>query len=439
MIRLINWTQIIVNSPMTPAPFLPSPWARRFGFAGTTKGATVRRLVIMVGLLSVSCLLIGRFSTGQERKAAQAEHLPRYELKIDPKSLREIERQAYSDRTYAAKFIFEGTEYVVRVRARGAWARSWPKKALKIFFEDGREFQGQHCLNLNSGWRDAAFIREPLAYHIYAVCGVPAPRSRMVQLYVNEKFHGLYVEVEQPDKPLFKRHHMKGVALYKANSSQNLSDERDLRSDKSFAANYEKETRKAEGNRDLQLFCRDLAKAANVLEFFTNRVDVEEYINYLAASVLVQNWDGLNKNHFLAYDERGTKKWIVVPWDLDRTFGDHWHGGFNRADVPLLLGVRSSPGPTGWNRMADRFFADTTLRQRFLDRLEELLEREFTREKLFPILDQFEAQLTEDAARDRKRWPGPAENIHDGISEVKSFIESRRKFIQREIAKLRRE
>lgn len=367
------------------------------------------------------------------------EALPRYDLKIAANDLRALERGEDSDQTHPATFSADRKEYAVKVRLRGAWARSWPKKALKIFFEKGKEFQGNHCLNLNSAWRDPAFIREPFAYHIFAACGVPSPRARMVLLQVNGEFHGVYVEVEQPDKPFLKRNNLKGGSIYKANSQSNRADERDLGSEQSYPEHYEKETRKSEGHRDLQIFCHDLARATNVLEFFTNRVEVEKYINYLAACVLVQQWDGLNKNHFLVHDDRGSGKWLVVPWDLDRTLGDHWRGGFNVAEVPLLLGMRTLPSSTGWNRMEDRFLSDATLRKRFLNRLDELLQKEFTPEKLFPVLDRWEAQLGQDAARDRQRWPGVSNDLHHGIAEVKSFIEHRRTFLQREIAKLRHE
>ena len=355
---------------------------------------------------------------------------------IAPGDLRDLERNPYSNETRPATFTAGGSEHSVKVRHRGAWARSWSKKPIKIFFEDGKEFDGNRCLNLNPAWRDAAFVREPLAYHLYAACGVPASRTRMVELHVNGQFHGLYVEVEQPEKPMLKRHGLRGVVLYKANSHENHADERDLGRLESYPAHYEKETRKTESHADLHAFCRDLARTGNTREFFTNRVDLEKYINYLAATVLVQNWDCLSKNHFLAYDQRGSGKWIVVPWDLDRTFGDHWRGGFDRADVPLFLGVRSLPGPTGWNRMADRFFSDATLRTQFVNRLEELLRDEFTPQKLFPILDQYEMQLASAASRDRKRWGG-ADNLHEGIAEVKAFIQHRRGFLVREIAKLR--
>jgi len=101
----------------------------------------------------------------------------------------------------------------------------------------------------------------------------------------------------------------------------------------------------------------------------------------------VQNWDCYDKNHFVIFDRRGSKKWFSLPWDLDRTFGDHWRESFDSADLPILLGTRQRPRSASWNRLQDRFFSEPALRARFLDRLAELLEKEFTTDKLFPILE----------------------------------------------------
>jgi spore coat protein H len=112
--------------------------------------------------------------------------LPVYELKMKPKDLASLERMSFGRETLPATFLAGGVVYTnVKVRFRGDWARTWPKKPLKIFFDHGQPFEGQRCLNLNSGWRDPAFVREPLAYHVYAACGVPSPRSRMVRLDLN--------------------------------------------------------------------------------------------------------------------------------------------------------------------------------------------------------------------------------------------------------------
>src|SRR4051812_23405203 len=260
---------------------------------------------------------------------AQVPKLPVYELSIKPRDLANLERTADSNQTYPGTFTANGETYQVKVRYRGQWARSWPKRPLKIFFEHESPFEGQHCVNLNSCWRDPAFIREHLAYHTYEACGVPSPKSRMVRLNLNGKFRGLYVEVEQPEKTFLRRLNLKGAAVIKAISQSNQADERDLRTLPAYGRHYERETHKEGGLGDLQSFCQELARATNTLEFFNRRVDVDKYVNYLAATALVQHWDCFNKNHFLILDRRGSQKWFVVPWDLDRTFGDHWHGGFD--------------------------------------------------------------------------------------------------------------
>src|SRR5260221_8634583 len=143
--------------------------------------------------------------------------------------LAQLEQTAYSNDTHPATFISDGVTYEnVKVRFRGQWARTWPKKPLKIFFNHDKLFEGKRCLDLNSGWRDPAFIREPLAYHIYAACGVPAPKSRMARLLVNGQFRGLYVEAEQPDKAFLNRLDLKGASLVKAISCSNQADVSDL-------------------------------------------------------------------------------------------------------------------------------------------------------------------------------------------------------------------
>jgi spore coat protein CotH len=364
--------------------------------------------------------------------------LPVYELTMDSKSLRALERNPRSDETHPAVFRADGEIYTnVQVRYRGDWARTWPKKPLKIFFSRDQPFQGHHSLNLNSAWRDAAFVRETLAYHVYAACGVPASRSRMVSLRLNGQFHGLYVEVEQVDKTLLRRFNLKGASLFKTTSQDNQADERDLGSEAAFAGHYENETQGTNGLSELRRFCHELARATNTLEFFNRYIDLEKYINYLAANALVQNWDCFDKNHFVVYDRRGSQKWFSMPWDLDRTFGDHWNGGFDRADIPMFLGTHEFPRSASWNRIQDRFFREPTLRARFLNRLAELLETEFTPARLFPVLDRLESSLRAEAAQDRRRWPGPDEDLPTGISEVKSYIERRRTYLQRELTRQR--
>jgi hypothetical protein len=143
--------------------------------------------------------------------------LPIYELKIAQADLDSVNRAPGENTTYPASFVADGKTYErVKIRARGAWSRSWPKKSYKILFDPEQPFHGHHALNLNSGWHDPAFVREVVAYRVYEACGVPASHAQMVRLNVNGRFYGLYVEVEQPDKEFLTRHHLGGAELYKA-------------------------------------------------------------------------------------------------------------------------------------------------------------------------------------------------------------------------------
>jgi spore coat protein H len=393
--------------------------------------------LLLSGVFLLAALLSPAATTTAGSRLA-TNQLPTYNIIISREHWAALQRSVQSDERYPAKLAAGGKDYSVEIRYRGDWARTWPKKPLKIFFTNGQAFEGQRVLNFNPCWRDPAFVRELVAYRLYAAAGVSSPRARMARLQLNGQFHGLFVEVEQPDKPFLKRLNLKGSAIYKADSPSNTSDERDLGSERNFAIHYEKQSRKQEDYRDLQEFCRALATTTNVADFFHTQLELDEYISFLAVTAFVQNWDSFNKNHFLMRDTLGSKKWRVIPWDLDRTLGDHWSGGFDRATLPLALGVTEFPGPTGWNRLYQRFFHDTTLRNRLLDRLEALLRTEFTTEKLFPMIDQLESELSADVKLDRQRWPNRENgDLHDGLTELKRYIEKRRAFLRREITNWR--
>jgi hypothetical protein len=231
--------------------------------------------------------------TEQRGAGSQVQNLPHYELMIAAADLDALENNPGSNDTHPATFKAGGKVYNgVKVRVRGSWSRTWPKKSFKILFDHGAPFEGQRSINLNSGWRDPAFVREPLAYYVYEVCGVPAPRSRMVRVDVNGRFGGLYVEVEQPGKEFLSRVGLAGASVFKAGSRGRDADERDLGNEEAYRACYSKETQKTDSYTELQQFCHGLDTATDKLDFFTRHVDLDRYVNYLAATALIQSIDG---------------------------------------------------------------------------------------------------------------------------------------------------
>ncbi|HRI15682.1 MAG TPA: CotH kinase family protein [Verrucomicrobiota bacterium] len=353
-----------------------------------------------------------------------------------------LENDKFSNETIEAQMTWGTlTNLPVKVRNRGRWSRSWNKTPLKVFLPNN-PVENRECLNLNSTYRDPSWIRERLAYHVYSIAGVPASKTRFIELRLNSKFHGIYVEVEQVDSDFLKSRGFKGAEAYKANGGRHASDERRLKDEAAYRGEYEKQTKGKTNYTSLIDFCAALNAATDVDKFFQERVDLDRYISYLAATILTQNWDALNKNHVLVHDAANSGKWFVVPWDVDRTFGD-WPGAnsggsFNMYRLPVELGIQSSPGVTGWNRLQDRFWKSKPLRLRLARRLEELLATEFTLERLNPVIDAWAAEIKPGAVQDRTVWGSASElDLTEGIRELKAFIKKRREFVLAGLAQLK--
>ncbi len=355
--------------------------------------------------------------------------LPRYTLVIEPEDLQALDSNPYSNELRPATFVAKGDAHLdAGVRFRGAWGRGWPKKSWKVVLPKGVRSSGRRRFNLNSCYRDESFLREVLAYEVFGLCGAPTLEAKLVELDVNGVFWGLHVDLEQPRGAFLERAGVKeGSVLFKASSRALLADERAFSSAEELAQHYSIEQGKPDDFEALLRFTQACAQDSPG-QFFDRDVELDRYVNYACACVLTQNWDGFNKNHFLLWDKEGSNRWLVVPWDLDRTFGDHWSWAFDESAVTPFVGTEKYPGPTGWNRLLDRFFSDPILKKRFHDRLGVLLTEVFTEEKLTARIDELVQSAAREAELDRKRWGGTSP-WPDAVERVRSFVTQRRQFL----------
>ncbi len=372
------------------------------------------------------------------KKSPSTAALPVYQLWLDPQAWQTVQANAHSNEESPVLFIAENKAHRAKVRVRGAWARGWRKKSYKILFADDHEFHDQTRINLNSTWRDIAYIRESLAYAIYRSAGVPASQSQLVRLDVNGRFWGLYAEVEQPEKRFLSKRKLDGSAIYKANSHRNRSDERDLGSLSAFEQEYEKETEKDESYEDLAVFCRALDQSNDEEKFFAENVDLPVYYDYLCATAFIQHWDSYNKNHFFMKSAH-SNKWTAIPWDLDRTLGDHWHWHFDAYDISPLHGMRGRESSTGWNRLMDACFRTPKLRRAYLERLQSHLETTFQPIALQKKLESLTKDMENAADLDMKKWGKmQSSDWRAAIEEVEEVIEKRHQFLTKEVTRLLR-
>jgi hypothetical protein len=168
---------------------------------------------------ALACLAI---AIGSSRPAAGQDTPSLADQLLDNQVLQRIDLTMNSRDWEKLKANFEeNTYYTVTVAWRGqtmrnAWARSrgsgsrnGTKPGLRLDFNrnasGAQEWLGFRSLILDNLKQDPSGMHEMLAFRLFERMGLPAPREAFAQLYVNNKFAGLYVVVEPIDKRYLAR------------------------------------------------------------------------------------------------------------------------------------------------------------------------------------------------------------------------------------------
>ena len=83
-------------------------------------------------------------------------------------------------------------------------SRSAEKPALRVCFDEyvpDVRWSGVKSLTLNNAVQDPAYVRQCLGYEVFARAGLPASRCSFAQVTVNGRDLGIYVNVEEVNRP----------------------------------------------------------------------------------------------------------------------------------------------------------------------------------------------------------------------------------------------
>ncbi|MBN2890875.1 MAG: CotH kinase family protein [Bacteroidales bacterium] len=271
--------------------------------------------------------------------------VPRIDIIIDADSLAEIftYENLESDHEYPATFIYTSSQIcdtfdLVGFRLRGNTSRYSAKKSFKVSFNtfaSSSEFYGLDNLNLNGEHNDPSIIRSKLNGDILHDFAIPAARTNHVEVYINNEYYGLYINVEHiDDNFLDKRFEISSGNLYKCYWGANLQYIDSNPDSYKFDDGNGRRVYELKTNEDLDDYS-DLAEFIDVLnnssvdDFPTNLeplFNVNLYLKTLAFEVLVGHWDGyaFNQNNYYLYHNPTTGKLIYIPYDTDNTFGIDW-------------------------------------------------------------------------------------------------------------------
>jgi hypothetical protein len=298
-----------------------------------------------------------------------------WDLAMAPADWTRIREIPFEDDWYSCVLTAGGVEYAdgCEVRSYGSTARTYPKLSLRIRFPEDFEHPGySRKITLRAEYNDSTFLRNHLGYESFRrLMTIPTPRTRHVQLSVNEEVYGLFVEQERPGgkwleqsardrtRSLYEAEHSPvqgGLMPMASRAEYEVLDDREM---------YNKKTGDEDDFSDLASLIEDTmwqdfldspSRSQTSIERTAAAVEVDSVATYLGIMAMIQNRDHVASNYNISFqrDPVGTPKWEVYPLDLDTSFGCVFNPdrGNNicdslQSDVWWLSGVAPYEGEVG--------------------------------------------------------------------------------------------
>ena len=348
--------------------------------------------------------------------------LPGIFVDIDSESHSTLINATYTDYSAPAKATLNNQTYDVRISNQGYASRRYVKKSYKLkFCDDALYLNRQKRLIVSAQFNDPTFVRYKLSLKLFEEAGLLALNTDLAGLYFNDTFYGIYLTVEQIDEYFLKNRGIPLGNLYKAiDGNARFS----LKSGYQVELGFEKKTNEDGNSNDLVnlLYMLDTMPDSLLDSALRPVLDIENVLNYLAVSVLINNWDGFFHN-FYFFHHPGTGQFMFIPYDLDMTFGN--------GTSPSLLHVNGHCHK-GINALFERLLVYPPYRQYYKERLAELMESYFTIAYLSPIMNETCERLIDDYSKDPMLGRLQIDLVHE-IAELKEYIEERSVFIRAEL------
>ncbi|MBN2083014.1 CotH kinase family protein [bacterium] len=375
--------------------------------------------------------------------AAYKTQLPVYELHFSDKNWDFLQSHPYSEEYRKADITIAGREFEkAEVRLRGRNSRQYPKMAWKVkldkktAYDDPEWGYKRRILNLNPVCTDPTMLREKLAYDLMLELGVTTPRARFVHLRINDRFAGLYTEVENPRGEWLAASGLDNRGdLYKAEYNAALYP-RECAED--FGGEFEKQLGDSPGFDSLAQLADALdaimqSDPAEPAEALGQLVDLDALTNYLVACRLISAHDNWMHNFYLYFDGYGTGRWMIIPWDLDFSWG-HMHR-FDQVEGQKIQRIDAEqPLDFACNKsqITVLYYKSPALRDEFKASLAEALEWSFSEEQVLDRIDVAVDKVLADVLADPCRQ-FDEDGYLNRVDELKQYVKDRRRSIETQL------
>jgi len=269
-------------------------------------------------------------------------HVGRIDITIAPAYLAWIYSHVTSDSEFVAKVRFRNNHFdetldSIGFRLRGNTSRNAQKKSFKVsinsFFK-GRNFHGLEKLNLNGEHNDPSIVRSKLCFDLFRSAGLRGSRSNHMEVYINNKYYGLYLNTEHIDEEFLSRQYADDSGnlwkcLYPADLVYLGENPAPYIALGGSRPAYELSTNEAGMDFSKLIRLTRILKntpSTKLLDSLETTLDVLDALKYFSMNVLVGQWDDYwsNMNNYYLYHEPAENLMHVIPYDYDNTFGIDW-------------------------------------------------------------------------------------------------------------------
>ena len=298
----------------------------------------------------------------------------------------------------------------VGLRKKGGLGSSISTKpSLKIKFDEyveGQAFSGIELMTLNTGNQDPLHVNQFLTYDLFRRAGAAAPRSGFAHVIVNGETLGVYTHVESISKPFLKRQFgNSNGTLYEISSQADFTEKA-----------FQKIVEKSSGKNQDRIKAQELKKLLDSpepvkLAEIEKLVDVDAFLKFWTAEVLIGHWDGYagNINNTYVYLDSKTGRFYFIPWGTDQVFS---------GSVPLSVQARG--------KLCERLWELPEIRERYKVQMQRLLAGPWDEKRIEAEVERIRNLLAGFGTEN-------PQIINPRIERIRTVLSNRRGNIQKEL------
>lgn len=299
----------------------------------------------------------------------------------------------------------------------GAYSRAYSKKSMKIRFRDiygtgklnypvfsNRNFTEYECLVIRTGGQDShkTMIKDDLTVSLADEL-VDTMATRPVVLYINGDYYGMYYIREKISDDFIASHY-------------NVSPESvDLLQANGYTVNA--------GSNEEWFALMDYVKSHDLsvdahYQYVTDRIDVQNYVDYLIAELYCGNTDQGNIRFFRSSEGDGKWRWILYDTDLG------FQGGRLNSAWELFNPSGTGASDAISTTLVNKLFKNDKFRALFVERLEYQMDNVWNTPRVLSYIDRFVEAWGAEGQRNHDHW-GYETPWESAISDLRYFARNR--------------